>query len=170
MFLVASALALIPSVANATTLPNLCDDVYLDAAGAPLHDADGTTLSRYCEWTGPDAPVWGNELCCSFGAEGASCTATSVRQRCGWGQLKLWCDYGEMASDGSVACYQPFESACDAGHCVAPPAGTPQEGQTPLCCYAGGCYELDFEESCGGDFFFCASPYTAGDGTVGCAD
>lgn len=171
--LVASALAFVPSVSLATSLPDLCADVYLDPTGAPLQDADGTTLSRYCEWTGPDAPVWAGAVCCSFGTSsaGVSCTAPhETRGTCQWGKLKLWCDYGEADGDGAVTCYQPFESACDDGHCIAPPPGTPQEGSTPLCCFAGGCYELDFEESCGGDFQWCSSPYTSGDGTIGCSD
>ena len=67
-------------------------------------------------------------------------------------------------------CYQPFDSACEAGVCVAPPAGTEQAQETPLCCFNGACYELSFEEPCGGDFFHCTSPYTNEDGTVGCAD
>ena len=47
---------------------DLCtEDVYLDAEGAPLVDADGTTLARYCDWTGEDAPVWADEVCCELG-------------------------------------------------------------------------------------------------------
>jgi hypothetical protein len=37
--------------------PDLCADVYLNTAGEPITDSSGTTLSRFCEWTGPDAAL-----------------------------------------------------------------------------------------------------------------
>ena len=167
-FFVASLLAVVPTSTSATSLPNLCDDVYLDDDGVPLHHADGTTIARYCELTGPRAPVWAAPVCCSFDAAGADCSATGAKG-CGSGQAEMWCDYGEQASDGSVGCYQPLPSTCDVGQCVDAPAGTTLEDAVALCCFPGmGCYELDYEEFCGGQVTFCNAPYTLQDGTVGC--
>ena len=41
----------------ATTSPDLCDDVFLNAAGDPVTDLVRQTLSRFCKWTGPDVPI-----------------------------------------------------------------------------------------------------------------
>lgn len=160
-------LAFSPS-STSTSLSNLCDDVYLDKDGVPIHDASGVTLSRYCQWTGPRAPKWDAPICCSFADGNASCTAASSTGGCSAADSLMWCDYGERASDGSVSCYQRFPDACDAGHCVEAPPGAAQGLKTPLCCFPQGCFELQFEEYCGGDFFFCSAPYSLPDGTVGC--
>ena len=50
----------------ATSSPNLCDDVYVDTDGSPYTDSIGQMLSRYCVWTGPDAPVWDADVCCTI--------------------------------------------------------------------------------------------------------
>lgn len=162
-------LACIPSLASATP-PNLCDDVYLDAAGVPLHDTAGTTIPRYCEFTGPRAPRWAAPVCCSFGDDDARCTDVSITGGCNDEQVHMWCDYGERFADGSVTCYQPVPSTCEAGFCVEAPGGT-AEGNMPLCCVGGqGCFELLYGEYCGGLITFCDAPFTNEDGTVGCAD
>lgn len=152
------------------TAPDLCEEnVYLDPDGVPLVDANGTHLSKYCAWTDEDAPVWDDEVCCELGPDSAYCTPTDTKSECQAIQVKRWCDFGEFDGE-QVICLQPFPSACSSIECVAPPAGTPQEYSHPLCCYAGGCYELSFLEDCGGDFQWCHSPYSNEDGTVGCAD
>ncbi|MCA8973024.1 MAG: hypothetical protein KDC95_24790, partial [Planctomycetes bacterium] len=152
-------------------VPDLCtDDVYLDPDGVPLQDSDGTQLSRHCTWTDEDAPVWADQVCCEFGPDSVSCTPTNTNGECTAIQVKRWCDFAEY--DGAqVECLQPFPSACNSGVCGELPVGTqPEEGSAPLCCYPGGCYELEFDEYCGGLFQWCDSPFTNGDGTVGCAD
>ena len=152
-------------------VPDLCtENVYLDPDGVPLEDAGGTQLSRYCTWTGDDAPVWADEVCCEFGPDSANCTTTNAIGECMASQVKRWCDFAELHGT-KVECLQPFPSACnEPGLCVAPPVGTVLEGSTPLCCYGGACYELSFGEGCDGHFKYCESPYTNEDGTVGCAD
>ena len=162
--------SLLAFLSGPTSLPNLCDDVYLDEDGVPLHDATGATLSRYCEQTGLRAPMWNKPVCCSFDADGARCVEPDVSGTCDTGEKMLWCDHGERRADGQVACYQPLPSACEFIDCVAPPPGIPQEDMTPLCCFAGGCFELDFEEQCGGHFTFCSAPFSNENGSVGCAD
>lgn len=170
MLILAASLAFIPNLSHASSLPDLCDDVYLDADGVPIHDAKGMTFSRYCEWTGPDAPWWGAAVCCSFDAAGAHCTVPDSRG-CE-GAYEMWCDHGEQASDGSVTCYQPFPDICDSGFCLDAPAGAEQGDAVPVCCIPGdGCYEVDFGDNCPGGYLgWCYSPYTNEDGTVGCAD
>ncbi len=153
-----------------TTVPNLCDDVYLDASGQPITDSVGQTLSRYCKWTGPVVPTWNADVCCTFANDAAQCNPTDTRGRCPSGTAKRYCEHGSLGADGRVTCFQPFPDACEAGFCDVAPSGAAMKYQGPLCCYAGGCYELDFEEPCGGNFMYCESPYTNANGTVGCAD
>jgi len=175
MLFLASLLAFIvpastDTASTAGSLPDLCDDVYLDEDGVPIHDSTGMTLARHCEWTGPDAPWWGTSVCCSFDAAGAHCTAAG-RDGCAAGTSEMWCDYGEQDSaDESVTCYQPLPDACDLGYCDDAPAGTEQGDTIGVCCLAGhGCWEIHPLEGCPmGMFMWCGSPYTKEDGTVGC--
>ena len=154
-----------------TALPNLCDDVHLDDGGVPLHDATGRTLARYCEQTGPRAPTWGRAVCCSFSDGEARCEEPDSSGACSSSQKDMWCDHGARRADGTVACYQPLPSACEVVDCVAPPPAIPLEAAaTPLCCFAGGCFELSYEEHCGGFFTMCLAPYSNENGSVGCAD
>lgn len=154
-------------------VPDLCtENVYLNSEGLPLQDSDGTTLSRYCVWTGEDAPVWADEVCCEIGPDSAYCTPTDALGGCSAAQLMRWCDHAKFDGE-QVVCLQSFPSACTSGVCADPPLGVqadPLAAWTPLCCYGGTCYELSFEELCGGSFQWCDSPYTNEDGTVGCAD
>lgn len=169
MLTLAVSLAFIPNLSSASSLPDLCDDVHLDSAGVPIHDAKGVTLSRYCEWTGPDAPWWGASLCCSFDAAGAHCTAPSSRG-CG-GAYEMWCEYGEQHGDGSVTCYQPLPDACEAGYCVAAPQNPPTgEPYTAMCCGAGGCFPASAADPCDGDFVVCDWGISNADGSVECFD
>ncbi len=159
-------------VAAEDTVPDLCsEDVYLNPEGIPLEDSDGTTLSRYCVWTGEDAPVWAGEVCCEFGPDSAYCTPTDARGECSTVQVKRWCDHAKFNGE-QVVCLQSFPSACRSGACADPPLGVQIDPQTltPLCCFGGACYEITDEEPCGGSFQWCDSPYTNPDGTVGCAD
>ena len=169
-----SIFAMVPTLyGDGDPVPDdLCtEDVYLDPEGVPLVDSDGTTLSRYCVWTGEDAPVWADEVCCEMGPDSANCTTTNALGECSAVQVKRWCDYAEIDGD-QVTCLQPFPSACTSGVCADPPLGVQAApmAHTPLCCYGGTCYELSFDELCGGSFQWCDSPYTNTDGTVGCAD
>ena len=119
-------------------VPDLCtEDVYLDAEGVPLKDSDGTQLSRYCTWTGDDAPVWADEVCCEFGPDSANCTPTNAAGECMAIQVKHWCDFAELHGT-KVECLQPFPSACDSGVCGELPVGAqPVALITPLCCHPG---------------------------------
>lgn len=155
---------------SASSLPNLCDDVYLDAEGVPIHDVTGVTLARYCEQTDARAPVWDAPVCCSFSDGDAHCTEPDRSGACGSNEKAMWCDHGGRRPDGSVACLQPLPSACELIDCIAPPEPATQELKTPLCCFAGGCYELNFEESCNGLFMMCNTPFSNENGSVGCAD
>ena len=166
LFTIISILGIIPG----DPVLDLCEEsVYLDPDGVPLEDADGTRLSRYCTWTGEDAPLWADEVCCELGPDSAYCTPTDLKGGCEAVQVKRWCDFGKFDGE-QVKCLQPFPSACDVIECVAPPTGTPQGAPVPLCCWGGVCYELSFGEDCGGVISFCQSPYTNEDGSVGCAD
>ena len=163
------------SPVNAATepeVPDLCtEDVYLDPDGVPIMDSDGITLSRYCVWTGEDAPVWADEVCCEIGPDSAHCTPTDALGECSADQVERWCDHAKLDGE-QVVCLQSFPSACTSGVCVEPPLGvqTTPLPSTMLCCYGGACYEIYYDEPCGGSFQWCDSPYTNTDGSVGCAD
>lgn len=160
------------SLAVEDPVPDLCtEDVYLDPDGVPLEDADGTTLSRYCVWTGEDAPVWADTVCCELGPDSAHCTPTNALGECSAVQVKRWCDHGK-SNGKQVVCLQSFPSACRSGVCADPPRDVQVAPQaaTSLCCFGGACYEIYDEEPCGGSFQWCNSPYTNSDGSVGCAD
>lgn len=154
--------------------PDLCADVHLDPAGAPYTDSIGQTLSRYCEWTGPDAPVWDDDVCCTVNRAGARCSATTSNGACQVG-LRMYCEYGEALPNGRVTCYQPFPDACEAGFCgnaptaVAAPAQESQIG----CCSAGGACQVattDDLDQCQGQWVSCYWGASNDDGTVDCYD
>jgi hypothetical protein len=155
----------------ATTTPNLCDDVYLDSTGNPYTDSCGQTLSRYCQWTGPAAPVWDADVCCTIDDDGARCSPTDATQRCRTG-LKMYCEYGEAVPGGGVICFQAFPSMCDAGFCIAPPdVPPPGEAAHVACCGAGGACEPTTVEdmyNCQGTFVACDNGVTNADGTIDC--
>ena len=176
--IILNTFAIVPNLwgapASAATQPevlDLCTEVvHLDPDGVPLEDADGTQLSRYCTWTGDDAPVWSEEVCCELGPASASCTPTNTNGECMASQVKRWCDFAEF--DGTkVECLQPFPSACnEPGVCKASPVGAETEASAILCCLGGACYEVSGYVGCDGYYLQCDSPYTNEDGTVGCDD
>lgn len=157
----------------ATGTPNLCDDVYRDPAGSPYTDLLGQTLSRYCEWTGPDVPVWGGDVCCMIDGDGASCSKPHSNGRCRQG-LKMYCEYAQVVPGGGVVCYQPFPSMCDFGLCVKPPeVPPPGEPIHAACCSEGGVCQLIDESQvyqCQGYFLGCEHGTLYEDGTVECWD
>ena len=161
----AALLLLSPAPADAAP-PDLCDELILNATGEVYRDSTGAGISRWCE-PHTDPPAWDAPVCCVVTDE-ANCVPTNSRGRCDAG-MAFWCDYGERIGDG-VACYQPLPSACELIDCIAPPEPATQELSTPLCCFAGGCYELDFEESCDGLFMMCHTPVSNENGSTGCAD
>lgn len=146
--------------------PDLCADVYVDADGTPVTDDKGTMISRLCEPTGPEPPVWGQDVCCNFDDEDATCVPKKTESGCGRG-LTLWCEYGELV-EGRVICYQPFDEACAAGLCQAayqPPA---QESGELLCCN-GPCVAFDPNHPmCDGELLYCWAPYQHESGVVEC--
>lgn len=152
--------------------PDLCADVYLDPAGAPYTDSVGHTLSRYCQWTGPDVPVWNSAVCCMVDSDGAQCSRPGRNGRCVAG-LRMSCKYGEALSGGGVVCYQPFPDACERGYCGRAPttvAALPQESYMG-CCSTGGVCQLvtgTTIDDCDGDFILCDHGFQNEDGTVEC--
>ena len=159
------------------TNPDLCADVYVDDDGEPYTDAAGQTWSRFCEWTGPDAPVLDLDVCCTISGDNARCSLPNRKGRCATGSRAYYCEHGEATSTGAVVCYQRFPSICDFGFCggVLPPNGGPVEDE--LCCWGGGiCTELETMVdvyTCavnGGYVGFCMDGAQNIDGTVECFD
>ena len=156
------------------TIPDLCADAMLGPDGSEIRDATGLHLSRYCEWSGPQAPVWDDHACCDVDAAGATCSAINSRDgSCAEG-TRYYCEYGEQTPSGEVVCYQPLPSMCDAGLCVeAPPEVLPTLALIdPLvsCCDANGdCYYVGFDSGdCQGEILICLWGMTMEDGTVEC--
>lgn len=156
--------------------PDLCADVYVDVDGQPITDAVGQTLSRFCEQTGPSAPVLDLDVCCAFAGDVANCSLPDANGRCWAGTNMTYCEYGELTSTGSVACYQPLPSICDFGFCgdVMPPDAGPWEDD--LCCWSNGCFDIinvDDVKTCktiGGYLGYCEDGATKEDGTIECFD
>jgi hypothetical protein len=170
-------LSIILTTTLMTTSPDLCADVYVDASGKPYTDAIGQTISRFCEWTGPEAPVLDGQVCCTISGDSAQCHLPNRQGRCSTGTWAYYCEFGEATSSGAVVCYQPFPSVCDLGFCgdVAPPEAGPQENG--MCCWPSGvCTGVEtFEQwkGCGqggGILGFCGVGVTNADGTVDCFD
>lgn len=152
--------------------PDLCADVILKTSGEPVTDAAGTTLSRFCEWTGSTAPVWDGDVCCKVNDHGAACSVPNTRGVCESG-MKLYCEYGEPIAGAGFVCYQPFPSACEHGGCGGGTVLAPGNVQEDLlCCENGGCWEMTTEyfEDCLGYLSWCTSGYLHEDNTVDCYD
>ena len=155
------------------TSPDLCSEVYLDSDGSPLVDSIGQTVARYCEWTGPDAPVLDADVCCEIDGA-AACWLPDRDGYCSVGSL--WhCMYGEVDASQGVVCYQPFASACDHGHCVELPELPPPTQADLLCCSPGTCQEIapaqmwDCDDN-GGTLWYCQDGMSNADGSVTCFD
>ena len=149
--------------------PDLCEDPLLDPSGAPISDSSGQTLSRYCEWTGPDAPRLDANICCTIEDSTARCELANSRGYCGAG-ARLFCEYGAVDDDGVVSCARAYPDACDEGLCVAGPAGEPEPYEV-LCCSPGGvCVGVTLEtiDDCVGSFVGCDHGIENTDGTVEC--
>ena len=167
-------MALLHSISAFSSTPDLCTDPLLDISGAPLTDSSGQTLSRHCQWTGPDAPLWDGAVCCDIDtADTASCMAPNERGQCSDG-ASAYCEYGKESNTGDVICYQPLPSACDQQPCGGADK-TPNETQADvLCCENGDCWEFDWENAawsdCLGYFSWCSSGFLNEDGSVDCYD
>ena len=148
--------------------PNLCDDAYLNAAGEPFADSTGRTLSRYCEWTGPEAPTLESNVC-SITDESADCKLANLRGYCATG-TRMWCERGDVdSSTGRVTCMQAFPSACEAGQCVQAPPDAPQGYHQMLCCTVNGCVAVEIGHTgCEGTYLSCNWGMSLPDGTVEC--
>jgi hypothetical protein len=157
----------------ATPVPDLCADVVRDASGAPVTDAVGQTLSRFCQWTGPGAPVWDANVCCTFDADTAACSKVGTRG-CPSGTATRYCKHGKADALGGVTCYQPVPSMCDAGLCIDAPAALPTAQATDFvaCCENGGqCHLIENDamiQACEGGFLWCEYGMSNADGTVEC--
>ncbi len=167
------AMALAALFLNFSGSLDLCADVYLDDTGEPLTDVLGQTLSRYCQWTGPDAPALDSDVCCTIDGDGAHCELPDEHGRCALG-LKMSCDYGAVLGDG-VTCYQPFPSACAHGFCKDDVSSSPDTLAQLLCCTEGGCepingtLALDCEDMMG-TIVWCNDGVSNLDGTMECLD
>jgi hypothetical protein len=155
-----------------TTSPDLCAEPYLGVTGEPFTDSIGQTLSRYCQWTGPNVPVLDSDVCCVLDEDSAACTLPNRYGRCSVG-VKRYCKYGQASSAG-VVCYQPFQDACQAGFCVQMPEVPPPVQADLACCNGGGCVpiatqELDECEETG-TITWCSDGVTNDDGTITCFD
>ena len=157
------------------TSPDLCAVPYLDITGEPCTDSIGQTLSRFCKWTGPDAPVLDSDVCCSLEGDSAACWMPDTQGNCAAGS-KWYCEHGQKQVGGGVVCYQPFPSACDSGHCVQAPELPPDVQADLICCFDGGGCEhivtLDIWncEDSGGIVSWCEDGTSNADGTVTCFD
>ncbi|HLT40386.1 MAG TPA: hypothetical protein VK034_29105 [Enhygromyxa sp.] len=154
------------------TSPDLCADVYVDANGDPYTDSIGQTLSRYCQWTGFEAPVLNSDVCCSIDHDGAACSLPDSNGRCQFGS-RMFCRYGKATRLG-VVCYQPFPSACRAGYCVQPPEVPPPTHANLACCN-GSCFEIDPDsipdcKGSGGTLLWCYDGVSNADGSITCFD
>ncbi len=167
---------ILSNFATTASVPNLCDYVHLDASGDPVTDLVGQTLSRYCVWTGPDAPVWDDHVCCTIDDDGAACSRTNTAGRCASGTKKMYCDYGAAVAGGGVVCYQPLPSMCDAGLCIDAPEVIPVAQLAPsyvACCITGGpCHMVDVNTvfDCEGQLLACGYGMSNPDGSVECFD
>lgn len=158
----------------ATSSPNLCDDVFRDALGNPVTDAVGQTLSRYCAWTGPDAPIWDADVCCSFDDDAAACSVAPAGH-CPTGQKRMYCEHGVADALGGVTCLQPLPDACEAGMCIQAPEQPPvvQKSHMTMCCSPGGvCMYIPYGASfdCQGQILWCGHGYVEASGLAECWD
>ena len=175
IFLVA---LLAPSGAFANS-PDLCTkEVVLNERNEPLEDSAGVMLSRYCVWTGPGAPVWNGDVCCSLDAAGASCDVPNpATDECLPGEERVYCEQGEPLTGGGFVCYQAFPGTCELGYCQQgdpPPVIQAPGGSTEgaICCIGGICFPWDDMHGyqCGGHYTWCHDGYSKADGTVECFD
>ena len=155
------------------TNPDLCAESYLDAYGDPWTDSIGQTLSRYCTWAGPDAPILDAEVCCNIDAGAASCWLPDSRAECTAG-TQWHCKYGEEAASG-IVCYRPYPDACDLGYCDQTVEAPPDVQEDLLCCNPGACQEIAPAnmmdcEGLGGTISWCHDGMSNADGTVTCFD
>src|SRR5690606_26082083 len=152
----------------ATSVPNLCDDVFVDALGQPLTDSVGQTLSRYCAWTGPDAPAWDADVCCTFDDDSAACSVP-LATGCPTGTTRRYCKDGRPDARGGVPCYHPCPGACEAGICVQAPDLPPPVEAFLLCCGPGGaCQHVEYGQgwACNGELPWCDYGSMDGNGFV----
>lgn len=140
-------------------VPDLCDVVNPDT-GTPT----------ICQPHGPDPSVLDRDVCC----KGDECVQQQSGESCSADELLFHCDYGKVDQYGNVTCFFEVPDYCDVHVCEA--GGNPGYSMGPqsdfICCWFGDCYQvpLQYADTCGGDIFWCGSPYTNADGTVGCAD
>ena len=158
------------------TSPDLCADVYLDSASEPLTDAIGQTFARFCQWAGPNAPLFNSDVCCIYDAAGAACWLPDREGQCSAGS-KHYCEHATVTSTGGVVCYQSFPSACEFGHCQEPELSiTPGPLADTICCENGDCTEIEIASELwdcfdgNGYVTWCEHGIQNVDGSVDCFD
>ncbi|EDM79614.1 hypothetical protein PPSIR1_21339 [Plesiocystis pacifica SIR-1] len=174
--ILASSLTILQTFAILSGVPDLCGELHRDDDGEAYVDALGQVFPRYCQPSGPDAPILDAELCCEIDetSDLAVCDFPDVYDRCTTGE-RYACEYGE-ATEAGVTCYQPFVDACDMGLCLEYVGPPPVEAtESLLCCTSQGCEPLaaDVAWTCmeaGGYVTVCADGQTNEDGTVTCFD
>jgi hypothetical protein len=128
--------------------------------------SDGYPL--FCSPAGPDAPWWGEEVCC----DGANCSEPGTAG-CPENTRNYSCEYAELDAVGRITCLFSVERYCDTHECEAPPASAPgyapQPEAFPMCCYEQGCYSPQ-GAGCGGIMYWCDDGVTNESGTVTCFD
>lgn len=151
-FILAATLSLAPAAASAT-YRDLC-----------------ASVPAACEYTGPDAPALGADVCWS--------TSTGVRLKgtgaCPSGAWPYYLAYGEIVDPvtGAIAAYVPLDWACShPGICEEgdPPTSSDPQEQT-LCCEFGFCVPVT-EVPCDSQnsiLVFCFDGVTNTDGSVTC--
>ncbi|PRP92136.1 hypothetical protein ENSA5_50830 [Enhygromyxa salina] len=123
-----------------------------------------TSVPGACEYTGPDAPKLGLEVCYERSSNTARLKNTAS---CPANSLPFSVGHGEVIDPqtGQVAAYMPLGDACAARQCAEYVAHEGGE-EYVICCENGGpCWPGG---DCGGVLYWCFDGVCNEDGTVDC--
>jgi hypothetical protein len=130
-----------------------------------------TSVPAACEYTGPDAPWFGGEVCWSR-TTGVHAKGTG---ECPSGQWPYHLDYGEIVDPitSEVAGYVPLDWACSHQGLCEPGYAPPGEDSLAmvLCCDWGICtaFSADFDcDGPGSQLLYCYDGVCNDDGTITC--
>ncbi|MFV8754942.1 hypothetical protein ACNOYE_30710 [Nannocystaceae bacterium ST9] len=139
--------------AHATTYRDLCSSV-----------------PGECEYTGPDAPVLGVNVCWS---RSTSTSTLMTGATCPTGGWPYTVKYGLVDPlSGVVTGFVPLDDACSRPGLCSPGYLAPPNTWTSaaMCCIDGVCWPWEFVGGCAGEVLFCANGASNEDGTVECFD